>query len=291
LLNIENVSKRYGAKIALDGVNLHLERGSILGVIGPNGAGKTTLLRTVVGIIRPDRGTVYLDGQDLLKHPELKQHVGYVAEFQDYYPNFTVEDMVRFYRMTYANWNEERYKELAAFFELPGRQKTKALSKGMKTQLALLLNMSIMPKLLVLDEPTSGLDPIVRKKVLKALVDQVAAFGTGVVMASHNLSQIERVCDQVAVLHQSRILIHGHVHELKNRIRKIQVGFSGDFPEELKNHCDLLSVEQVGRVYILVMRAGDLLTRLKQYNPVILEELDMDIEEIFVHQMEGRRVS
>jgi ABC-2 type transport system ATP-binding protein len=287
-LSIENLSKRYGWNLALDSVNLSMENGSMLGLIGPNGAGKTTLLKTVVGIILPDEGKVCLDGEDLYRKPSLKQRLGYVGEYPDYYPSYRVIDMVNFYRMTYSSWSQERYEELSAQFILPEGQRIKALSRGMKTQLALLLNMSIMPRLLLLDEPTSGLDPIVKKRVLNAIVDHVAAYDTKVLMATHNLAQIERVCDHVAIIEGGRILFCEQVHELKQRVKKLQVIFASGFPEELRSHPDLLSLEQLGRVYTLVTRSGELVAKLRQCNPVVLDDLDISLEEVFIHEVGGQ---
>lgn len=289
MLSIENISKSYGPNLVLDNVNVKLQDASMLGLIGPNGAGKTTLLRTVIDIVRPDQGRALLDEEDIRKHPNLKHHLGYVAEYQDYYINYTVEDMVTLYRLTYKNWSESRYKELSAQFALPQRQRVKALSKGMKTQLALLLNMSIMPRVLLLDEPTSGLDPIVKRRVLSSIVDHVAAFGTSVLMATHNLAQIEQVCDQVATIRNGRILFNEQVHELKQRTKKMQVSFKNTFPEGLRTHPDLLSVEQMGRVYTLVIRGDDLLAKVRQCDPLIVDELDISLEEIFIHEVGGTR--
>lgn len=206
MIKVENLIKTFRANPVLDNINLQVPRGSIFGLMGPNGAGKTTLIKLIMGILLPDQGRVYIDGKDVHQNPGIKSRVGYVADYQNYYPNFRVKDMIRLYRETYTNWSAERFAELDQVFKLPEGQKIKHLSKGMRAQLAVLLNLSIRPAVLVLDEPTSGLDPVLRRQLLNILLDEVARDETTIFMSTHNLNELERVCDQIGIIYNGQML-------------------------------------------------------------------------------------
>ncbi|MBU4533715.1 MAG: ABC transporter ATP-binding protein [Eubacteriales bacterium] len=289
MIEITDLTKTFGASQVLDGVSLEVQRGRVYGLVGPNGAGKTTLIKIMMGFLLPTGGRVFIDGQDVHQHPRIKSQVGYVADYQNYYPGFSVNDMVRFYRGTFENWNEERFAELRRVFDLPDKRTFKNFSKGMRTQLALLLNLSLMPNVLILDEPTSGLDPVLRRQVLGMLVDEVARNGTTVFVATHNLNELERTCDQIGMIHQGRILFDENLEDMKQKVRKIQVAFADGLPPELAKRPDVLKVEQQGRVYGIVMRenSAEMLAELKKHDPLLLETIDMSLEDIFIYRMGG----
>lgn len=286
MLRIENLHKRFGEMTVLCDINMEVRRGSIRGILGPNGMGKTTLLNCLVGIIRPDGGRVLWGEQDMLADVSLKQSLGYVGEFPGYYPGFAVQDLVQFFRMTYPSWSEERHRELRSFMNLPDEKKFRHLSKGMKSQLAILLNLSIMPELLIVDEPTSGLDPVVRQTILNAIVDQVAACDTTVLVAGHNTHELERICDQVAFMRDGEIVLDEPLDDLRRDIVKVQVAFENGLPAAIAEAPGLISAEKLGKVHTLVLRQ-DLLASLEEHDTRYLETLDISLDEIYIHYMGG----
>ncbi|MDI6711035.1 MAG: ABC transporter ATP-binding protein [Bacillota bacterium] len=289
MIQIENLHKSYGEFQALQNINLHIERGSIFGLVGPNGAGKTTLIKTIMGILLPSGGRVLIDGRDVHRDPAVKSRVGYVADYQHYYPGFRVKDMIRLYRRTYPHWSEERFTELSRVFHLPEGQKVAKLSKGMRTQLAVLLNLSLMPAVLVLDEPTSGLDPVLRRQVLNILMDEVAGNGTTILIATHQLNELERTCDHIGILHEGRVLFDESLEQMKKNIRRIQAAFNVDFPEEFLKRPEILKVERQGRVYSIVVKENidGIKAELLNYQPLLLEDIDLSLEDIFIYRMGG----
>lgn len=284
-----SIDKYLGGEKILDNVNLNVKKGSVYGLIGPNGAGKTTLIKTLVGIYEPENGEVSILREGIKDNTKIKSILGYVSDYQNFYPNFRIEEMVSFYRETYPLWNEDRYNDLSKIFKLDGKKKIKSLSKGMKTQLSLMLNFSISPKVLILDEPTSGLDPVIKKKVLDLIIDEVSGNETTVIIASHHLGELERVCDQIGIIYEGKIIMEDSIDNLKANVRKVQVAFKDGLPDSIKNSPDILNIENRGRVYELIVKNNmeKLLVEIEKWNPLLLETIDMSLEEIFIYQMGG----
>ncbi|WZL73437.1 ABC transporter ATP-binding protein [Clostridiaceae bacterium 35-E11] len=289
MIHIKNVSKTIGNMKILDEVNLFVQKGSIYGLLGPNGAGKTTLIRHMVGIYEPDAGEIYIGGEKMKNESPMKDRLGYVPDFQNYYAQFKVKDLVDFYRNTYSHWNEERYQKLKNLFLLDEQKKIRQLSKGMKTQLGIHLNLSIMPQAIIMDEPTSGLDPVIRREVLNLIVQEVSLNNTTVFISTHNLGELEQICDHIGMMNKGKILLEADLEDLKEKVRKIQVVFQDKLPEELQNHTNILKIERVGKVYQLVVREGieEVMNRIKKHQPILLETIDMSLEEIFIYKMGG----
>ncbi len=286
MLTIENLQKSFGDMAVLRDISMEVKRGNIRGILGPNGMGKTTLLNCLVGIIRPDGGRVLWGEADMLADVSVKQSVGYVGEFPGYYAGFTVGDLVRFFRMTYTNWNEDRHLQLRSFMNLPDTKKFRHLSKGMKSQLAILLNLSIMPELLIVDEPTSGLDPVVRQTILNAIVDQAAACDITVLVAGHNTHELERICDEVAFMRDGEIVLDESLDDLRGEIVKVQVAFDDGLPAPIAQAPGLISAGKLGKMHTLVLRR-DLLASLEKHDARYVETLDISLDEIYIHYMGG----
>ncbi|KNF09522.1 ABC-type multidrug transport system, ATPase component [Gottschalkia purinilytica] len=288
MIDIEGVSKVLEGRKVLDNINLHINKGSIFGLIGPNGAGKTTLIKCIVGIYEIDNGKIIINNEIAKNNVNIRSIIGYVPDFIHFYPYFKVDDMIKFYRNTYYSWNDKRFEQLIKIFNIDTKKKIRNLSKGMKTQLSILLNLSIMPRILILDEPTSGLDPVIRKKVLNLIVDEVSQNQTTVFISTHNLGEVERICDHIGIIHEGKIIEEEKIEDLKNKIGKLQVVFKDTLPEEVKNHDDILKIEKRGRVYHIVVKdMKEMYTFIENYNPVILETINMDLEEIFLYKMGG----
>ncbi len=289
MIKVEGLNKSLGGNKILDDVNLHVKKGSIYGLIGPNGAGKTTLIKTLVDIYESKKGDIQIEGEVIKENKKIKSKIGYISDFQYFYPSFKVKEIVEFYKGAYSQWNEIRYSQLMKLFSLDENKKIKYLSKGMKTQLAILLNFSIMPKVLILDEPTSGLDPVMKRKMLNLIVDEVSTNGTTVLISSHNLGELEQICDHIGIIHKGKILLEDSVENLKSNVRKIQVAFKNGLPDEIKENEDVLRTESIGRIHQIVVRDNleGVLDIVKSHNPILLEMVDMSLEEIFIHRMEG----
>ena len=284
-----NIDKYLGGDKILDNISINVKKGSIYGLIGPNGAGKTTLIKTLVDIYEPEKGEVIISGEDIKENTKVKSRLGYVSDYQNFYPNFRVGEMVEFYRNTYPLWNEYRYNALKKIFKLDEKKRIRNLSKGMKTQLSLMLNLSITPEVLVLDEPTSGLDPVIKRKVLDLIIDEVSTNETTVLISSHHLGELEQICDHIGIIHEGKILMEESIDNLKSKVRKVQVAFKDDIPEEIKNSEDILKIENRGKVYEIIVNDNieKLMDEMRKHNPILLDTIDMSLEEIFIYKMGG----
>lgn len=288
-VSVKELTKHFGGHKALDCVSLLVPQGAVFGVVGPNGAGKTTLLKTMMGLLQPSSGSVTVDGRHPLTEPAVRATMGYLAEAQYYYPDFTVSETLRFYRETYTAWQEKRCLELCTGFALPMRAKVRQLSRGQRTQLGVVLALSYVPKLLLLDEPTAGLDPVMRRQFLALLMDEVARNGTTVLIASHHLSDLERICDYVGVLHQGKLLDVARLEDLKSQVFTVQVVPAAPPPGEFWQQPWVLSVKQQGRIYTVVAQ-GDREAVAGYFaagQPLALEFVDMPLEDIFIARMGG----
>ena len=284
-----NIEKYLGGDKILDDISINVEKGSIYGLIGPNGAGKTTLIKTLVGIYEPENGEVIISGEGIKENTKVKSRLGYVSDYQNFYPNFRVGEMVEFYRNTYPLWNEYRYNALKKIFRLDEKKRIRNLSKGMKTQLSLMLNLSITPEILILDEPTSGLDPVIKRKVLDIIIDEVSTNETTVLISSHHLGELEQICDHIGIIYEGKILMEESIDNLKSKVRKVQVAFKDGIPEEIKNSEDILKIENRGKVYEIIVNDNieNLIDEIRKHNPILLDTIDMSLEEIFIYKMGG----
>jgi len=289
LIEICEVNKKLGEKQVLKDVNIKVEKGSIFGLIGPNGAGKTTLIRCLTGIYKVDKGDILVNGQEVFDNSPIKKVIGYVADDNNYLNTFKVKEMIKFYELSYESFSRERFNELNKIFQIPEKTTIKKLSKGMKMRLSIMLNLSIMPEVLVLDEPTSGLDPIVKKKVLSLLMEDAAERGTTIFISSHNLSDLERICDSVAIMHKGEVKYCNSVENMKRNIRKIQIVFKEEAPEDLACWKEIINVSQVGRVYNIITKeyTEELKSKLSGENIVFAEEIDLSLEDMFIYSIEG----
>lgn len=289
MIKVQGVAKYLNEEKILDEINLNVSKGSIYGLIGPNGAGKTTLIKTMVDIYKPDEGMVIIDACNINNDVSVKCKIGYLPDFSCYYPQFSLKDMVSIYKDIYPSWNEGRYKALREIFCFDERKKLSKISKGMNTQVSLLLNLSIMPKVLIMDEPTSGLDPVIRKEVLNLIVQDVSQNETSVLISTHNLGELEQVCDHIGIINKGRILLENNLDDMKENVKKIQVAFKDDIPDELVNHEDILKIEKQGRVYYIVVNnhMDKILGIINSYNPLLIDTINMTLEEIFIYKMGG----
>ena len=287
MIEIVGAVKRFDGFAALDGVSLSVPAGSVYGLVGPNGAGKSTLIRCLTGIYRPDEGELTMDGSPVWENEALKSRVAAIADDWYYFPQASLRDMSKFYRGFYPNFSTERYEKLREVFELDERQPLRRLSKGMQKQAAFWLALSAMPDYLILDEPVDGLDPVMRRQVWSLVLGDVAQRGTTVLVSSHNLRELEDVCDHVGILDHGKVLLERSLAQLQDNMVKLQVVFQdgGEVPEDL----EVLHASQVGRIHTLIMRmsAEDAKNRLAVYSPMLVDAVPLTLEEIFIYELGG----
>ena len=293
MIEIKNVSKYFGTQKVLNDVSIHIKKGTIYGLIGENGVGKSTLIQCLTGIYEVDEGTILIEGQPIYENNEIKKQIGYVADRNQFFKHYTVEKMKTFFKETYAHFSEEKFNYYNETFKLSPKTKVKNLSKGMQMRLSLMLNMASMPKVLVLDEPTSGLDALAKKQVLDFLIEAVAETGLTMVISSHHLSELERICDEVTMLSFGRVVYQSSVDELKSKVKKLQVVFEKEVPMDLSKWPEILNVENIGSVYYIVTNAYSKAfeEKLRACKVKLLEPIGLNLEEVFVYTAEARTES
>lgn len=288
MIELLNVDKKINQSVILNNISLNITKGSIFGLIGPNGAGKTSLLKIMAGIWEADTGVVTAKGMKVFDNPEIKKCVAFIPDFSHYYPSFKVSEMIRFYKLAYSSFEQIRFTELNEMFKIPVSKKISALSKGMKTALSFILNLSIMPEILIMDEPTSGLDPIAKRKFVEIILDEVAQRETTVIISTHNLQDIEQICDTVAVIHKGEVLSCAPIEEIKNGYKKIQAVLMEPKAEVL-NSPDILYSSNIVNIYTFILKSNssEFEDVLKKEGASDIKEENLSLEEIFIYSLGG----
>ena len=289
MIEVQALCKRFGGTQALDGASVTVPEGSVYGLVGPNGAGKSTLIRHITGVYRADRGQVLVDGENVYENPEKKALVAAIPDEWFYFPSATIRDMMRFYRGFYPAFDRDRYERFKEVFDIPEKAVIRRLSKGMQKQAAFWLTMCCRPKYLVLDEPVDGLDPVMRRQVWSLMMSDVAEHGTTVLVSSHNLRELEDVCDHVGIMSKGRVLLERSLSDLQENIVKLQVVWPTEKVPVLPADLPVLHTSHVGRVYTYIVRgsAGEISRRIEESGPMMLEALPLSLEEIFIYELGG----
>ena len=290
MIKVNNVTKTFDGFRALDGLTMTVEQGSIYGLVGPNGAGKSTILRHIMGVYRPDSGSILVDGQPVFENPAVKAKIAVIPDDLYYFPSASTRDMARFYRGMYPAFDGKRYEALReAFPDVDDKQPIRRLSKGMQKQSAFWLALCCQPQVLVLDEPVDGLDPVMRRQVWSLLMGDVAQRGTTVLVSSHNLRELEDVCDHVGILSHGKVLLERSLTDLQDNVVKLQVAFNEPELPQLPKDMNILHIGQLGRVYTLIVRGNpsEIKSRMAAYSPILLEALPLSLEEIFIYELGG----
>ncbi len=282
MLEMKNVTKAFGAFKALDDLSLHVPKGCVYGLVGPNGAGKTTVIRHLTGIYRPDSGTVTVDGQEMTGDPNLKERIGYISDDVFYFPAATMEDMHRFYRDMYSKFDEALYEKLKEIFPLPAGP-IRRFSKGMQKQAAFHLTLCIRPDVMILDEPVDGLDPVMRRQVMSLVLSDVAERGITVLISSHNLRELEDVCDHVGIMNHGRMLLEKSLADMQGGTVKLQI--VGEAPQG----CQVLHESRSGRLNTFILRGSyqQVQEKCQRMNPPYFDVLPLSLEEIFIYELGG----
>ena len=290
MIEARNVVKAFDGFRALDGLTMTVPRGSIYGLVGPNGAGKSTLLRHVTGIYRQDSGSVLLEGNPIYENPAAKARIASIPDELYYFLSASTRDMMRFFKGFYPRFDGARYEALKdVFTTINEKQPIRRLSKGMQKQAAFWLALCCRPDVLVLDEPVDGLDPVMRRQVWGLLMGDVAEHGTTVLVSSHNLRELEDVCDHVGILSRGRVLIERSLSDLQENLVKMQVVFQEKEMPRMPEDLQILHVSRVGRIHTLIVRGGatEVTNRLAAFGPILLEALPLTLEEIFIYELGG----
>ena len=289
MIEVRELVKRFGGFAALDGASVTVPEGSVYGLVGPNGAGKSTLIRHITGVYRADRGQVLVDGENVYENPEKKALVAAIPDEWFYFPSATIRDMMRFYRGFYPAFDMDRYERFKEVFAISEKAVIRRLSKGMQKQAAFWLTMCCRPKYLVLDEPVDGLDPVMRRQVWSLMMSDVAEYGTTVLVSSHNLRELEDVCDHVGIMSRGKVLLERSLSDLQDNIVKLQVVWPSAEVPVLPADLPVLHTSHVGRVYTYIVRgnAGEVSRRMEESRPMMLEALPLSLEEIFIYELGG----
>ncbi len=287
MIEVRDAVKRFDGFAALDGATLTVPEGSVYGLVGPNGAGKSTLIRHLTGIYRQDGGTVRVDGQEIWENTALKARIAAIPDDWYYFAQATIRDMCRFYRGFYPEFSMERYEKLKEVFAIDEKRTIRRLSKGMQKQAAFWLTLCCMPDYLILDEPVDGLDPVMRRQVWSLVMSDVAQRGTTVLVSSHNLRELEDVCDHVGIMDHGKVLLERSLEQLQDNMVKLQVVFrdGSEVPEDLP----VLHASRLGRIHTLIMRMGaeEAQARVAACGPLLVDAVPLTLEEIFIYELGG----
>ena len=291
MLTIKNLTKDFRDIRALDDVSFTIERGQVYGLLGPNGAGKTTLIKHISGVYHQNAGEITLDDTPIYENAKIKSKIIYVSDELFFLTQYSIADMAKYYAHLYPDWNWERFEKLGKVFQLNPKKRITKMSKGMQKQAAFWLGSCAMPDLFVLDEPVDGLDPIMRKTVWNIILEDVTERNTTVLISSHNLRELEDVCDHIGILHHGKLILNKELDSAKSDIHKLQLAYSDMLPEDaIRDYfkdIEILHYSVSGSIIILVAKGDreDIIERINQTNPLLLDILPLSLEEIFIHEV------
>ena len=282
-----NLIKTFEETCALDGLTLTVPESAVYGLVGPNGAGKSTLIRHLTGIYRQDAGELRINGEPVYENPLVKAKIASIPDEIPYWSQATIEDMMRFYATVYPQFDRQYYEQLGRVFDLDEKRMMRKLSKGPQKLAAFRFALAQRPEMLVLDEPLDGLDPVNRRTVWGLILGEVAERGTTVLVSSHNLRELEDVCDHVGIMNRGRMLLERSLSELQENMVKIQLVLPDG--TELPGDLELLHEGRTGRLRQLILRgsAEELSARLSACEPLFMDVLPLTLEEIFIYELGG----
>ena len=283
MLEMKNVTKTFGDFKALDDLTMTIPQGAVYGLVGPNGAGKSTAIRHLTGIYRPDSGEITLEGLPVYENPKVKSAIGYIPDDIFYFSSATMEEMRKFYKSMYPKFDDALFERLYEAFDLPKKTPIRRFSKGMQKQAAFHLTLACRPEVLILDEPVDGLDPVMRRQVMGLILSDVAEHGTTVLISSHNLRELEDVCDHVGIMDHGKMLLERSLADMQGSTVKVQM--VGDTPADL----EVLHETASGRLKTLIVRgsAEEVSQKIAAETPAYFDVLPLSLEEIFIYELGG----
>ena len=289
MIEVSNLVKEFDGCRALDGTNMQVKKGAIYGLVGPNGAGKSTLIRHLTGVYRQDEGSVKIDGEEVYENSKIKEKFAYIPDDLFYFMQADVMEMKRFYQGMYPKFDEKMFYRLMEYFPTINPKKSiRSFSKGMQKQVAFWLAICCRPEVLILDEPIDGLDPVMRRQIWSIIMADVAENNTTVLVSSHNLRELEDVCDHVGIMHKGKIMIERSLSDLQGSVCKIQVAFQAEMPK-LPEGFEVLHMSNTGRVYTLIVKGdpNEAKMQLEKMHPMLIDILPLTLEEIFIYELGG----
>lgn len=289
MVEVTNLVKEFSGFRALDGANMSVKKGAIYGLVGPNGAGKSTLIRHLTGIYRQNAGTVKIDGEIVYENPRIKEKFSFIPDDIFYFMQADTMEMKRFYQGIYPKFDEKMFYRLMEYFPtIDPKKNIRSLSKGMQKQVAFWLAVCTKAELLILDEPVDGLDPVMRRQIWSIIMADVSEHETTVIVSSHNLRELEDVCDHVGIMHKGKIIIERSLSDLQGSVCKIQVAFQAEMPK-LPEGFEVLHMSNTGRVYTLIVKGNpaEAKIQLEKMHPMLIDILPLTLEEIFIYELGG----
>ena len=283
MLEMKHVTKTFGTFKALDDLNLTVPKGAVYGLVGPNGAGKSTAIRHLTGVYRPDCGEVRMDGQAVYENNPIKERMGHIPDDIFFFPSATLEEMRKYYKGMYPKFDDALFEKLHEVFQLPKKSQIRRFSKGMQKQAAFQLTIASRPDVMILDEPVDGLDPVMRRQVWSLILSDVAQYETTVLVSSHNLRELEDVCDHVGIMDHGKMLLERSLADMQGTTCKLQI--VGEVPQGL----NILHESNSGRLKTLVIRGSteEVIARVQATNPIYFDVLPLSLEEIFIYELGG----
>lgn len=288
MIKTENITKKFEKVLAVDGITATIEDGQVFGLIGTNGAGKSTFMRMIAGVIESDSGSVTVDGMDVTNNPTAKELFFYISDEQFFFPNAKVEDMCHYYSLLYPKFDKEKCYKYLEKFNLPVDRKVRTFSKGMKKQLSIILGISANTKYMLCDETFDGLDPVMRQGVKSIFSIEMAERGLTPIIASHNLREVEDICDHIGLLYKGGMLLSSNLDSMKLGIFKVQCAFGDETPD--LTGLDIVTQQNRGSLYTLTLRGEleDIKATLNQKKPIFMEVIPLTLEEIFITETEAK---
>jgi ABC-2 type transport system ATP-binding protein len=286
MLEIRGLCKGYQApEYTVENIDITVQKGTIHGLIGHNGSGKTTIIKCLTGIYPPDAGTVTVDGESVYENPAVKEKIGYVADSNQMFHNYRVRNLLSFYENVYLEFSREDFYRLNRIFQVDMNKRISQLSKGQQMRVSFMLNIARNPEILILDEPTSGLDAMAKKDLLDILVAEVENNEMAVLISSHHLSELEKICDDVTMIKDGRIFVQDGLDEITGKMAKYQVVFPKGAPTELYHRPDVCHLSNIGSVYTVILPASsvDFEEEMKKLGAVVVEPMTMGLEESFIY--------
>ncbi|MCR5451458.1 MAG: ABC transporter ATP-binding protein [Lachnospiraceae bacterium] len=289
MIKAEHLTKYFGEFKALSDASLHVKEGSIYGLVGPNGAGKSTIIRHITGAMRADSGNVFVSGENVYENARVKSMMAYIPDDIFYNNSDTLIDLKNLYKGLYKDFDEELFKKMEECFPAIDVKKTvRSYSKGMQKQAAFYLSICTRPKIMILDEPVDGLDPVMRRQIWSIILSDVAENGTSVLISSHNLRELEDVCDHVGIMDHGKVILERSLEELQGNVTKFQMAFSGEKPE-IPGELDVMHSEISKSLVTLIIRgnAEIINEKLLKLDPLFLDMIPLTLEEVFIYEMGG----
>ncbi len=289
MIKVTNVSKHFDSFKALDSMTLHVRKGTIYGLIGPNGAGKTTVINHINGCLKPESGIITVDNEEVYENENIKKRILNISDDWFYYSTYSIGQMAKFYKDIYPDFSLERYEKLKEIFKFDEKKQIRKMSKGQKKQVAFWLSLSAMPDVLILDEPLDGLDPVMRKQVLSLVIADVADREMTVLVSSHNLRELEDICDWVGIIHEGKLIAEKPLDDLKGGVCKFQLSFKEDREEFLNSLPGIMHISKTGSVYNIIIKGNpeEIQKIINDEQPILLERVSLTLEEVFIYELGG----